>query len=62
MANFGFFNYGTTIKGRLHYPISNTDGCQTFTDENFVEEHMKNSQEHGHQPIILVDRGNCHFV
>ena len=62
MANFGFFNYGTTIKGRLHYPISNTDGCEPFTIENFVEEHLEDGEEHGHKPIIMVERGTCHFV
>ena len=62
MANFGFFNYGTTIKGRLHNPVSNTDGCVPFTIENFVEEHFEQSKRHGHRPIIMVDRGTCHFV
>ena len=62
MANFGFFNYGTTIKGRLHYPIRNMDGCEPFTDEDFVEEHLENSERHGHRPIVMVERGTCHFV
>jgi len=62
MANFGYYNYGTTIRGRLHYPISNTDGCKPFEKHNFVEQHLENSHHHGHKPIIMVDRGHCHFV
>jgi len=23
LGNFGHFNYGTTLKGRLHYPLQN---------------------------------------
>ena len=62
MANFGFFNYGTTLKGRIHYPIANQNACEPFTDADFVEEHLEQRGQHGHRPIIMVDRGTCHFV
>ena len=62
MANFGYYNYGTTIKGRLHYPIKNKDGCEPFVDEHFVEEHLVDRRKHGYRPILMVDRGKCHFV
>ena len=62
MANFGIFNYGTTIKGRLHYPIKNTLGCEAFNYEHFVGEHLDSAEEQGLAPIIMVDRGECHFV
>jgi hypothetical protein len=66
MANFGYYNYGTTIRGRLHYPIDNKDGCQPFEKHHFVEQHIEEGMNHGfkrgHKPIIMVDRGQCHFV
>ena len=62
LGNFGHFNYGTTIKGRLHYPLANQDGCREFKDEDFNQEHLKEGQEQKHQPFIMVDRGNCHFT
>ena len=27
MGNFGHYNKRSTMRGRLHYPVSNTDGC-----------------------------------
>ena len=30
LGNFGHFNYGTTMRGRLHYPTQNMDGCKPF--------------------------------
>ena len=27
LANFGEWYYGTTIQGRLQYPLTNQDGC-----------------------------------
>ena len=62
LGNFGHFNYGTTMRGRLHYPIQNTDGCLPFQDAHVKGEHLKEGKQHNHQSIILVDRGNCHFV
>ena len=62
MANFGIYNYGTEIQGRLAYPIQNTDGCNPFSEYDFVLEHLDDREKSGLRPIIMVDRGNCHFV
>jgi hypothetical protein len=62
LGNFGHFNYGTTMRGRLHYPTQNSDGCQPFKEEHFNGEHLAEGRKQRHAPIILVDRGNCHFV
>jgi len=35
LANFGVWEYGTTIQGKVLFPISNLDGCQEFKDEDF---------------------------
>lgn len=35
LGNFGHFAYGSTVKGRVHYPIDNIDGCSPFKDEHF---------------------------
>ena len=62
LGNFGHFNYGTTSKGRLHYPISNTDGCRPFKESDFNAEHLLEGKQQKLGSIILVDRGSCHFV
>ena len=62
MANFGIYNYGTEVQGRLGYPIENTDGCEAFNDYQFILEHLNDRSKNGLRPIIMVDRGNCHFV
>jgi len=54
--------------GRLYYNESNADGCQkdgTFIDEDFdINEEESDEHRHGHKlsPIVIVDRGACHFV
>lgn len=42
--------------------MTNKDGCKPFTDEDFFEEHLSERSKQGHRPIIMVSRGNCHFV
>lgn len=62
LGNFGHINYGTTIKGRVHYPLENKDGCLPFNAAHFNGEHLKEGKAQKHLPIIMVDRGQCHFV
>ncbi len=38
LGNFGHINYGTTIIGRIHYPVNNTDGCREFTEKDFTND------------------------
>jgi hypothetical protein len=53
---------GQTLRGRVHYPLSNKDGCMEFQELDFVSDHLKEASLDGHKPIIMVERGNCHFV
>jgi hypothetical protein len=64
LGNFGHFDYGTTIKGRVNYPLTNTDGCEPFVADDFEFDIINHEQynNRGHSPIIMVNRGNCHFV
>lgn len=62
LGNFGHFVYGSSIKGQVHYPIDNKDGCLPFKADHFNQEHLKQTRERKHNTIIMVDRGNCHFV
>jgi hypothetical protein len=62
MGNFGDIEYGTTIRGRVHYPIENQEGCSKFKPEHFDGEHLRQAAEDGHAPVIMVDRGTCKFV
>ena len=62
MGNFGEFEYGNKLVGRLHYPIKNRDACLPFKNDDFDEEDMREAKRDGHRSIIMVDRGKCHFV
>ena len=35
LGNFGEFEYGNLLVGRVHYPKENQDGCLPFKDEHF---------------------------
>lgn len=48
--------------GRLFYPIDNQDGCRPFTGKDFDEEWHRAEFDGMMTVIIMVDRGNCHFV
>ena len=48
--------------GRIHYPLTNQDGCQPFGTKDFNTIHLAEGASENHRPIIMVDRGNCHFV
>ncbi len=48
LGNFGDFQYGVTLKGRVHYPITNQDGCREFTENDFNGEHLKEASIDGH--------------
>ena len=46
-------------------PLENRDGCLPFTEDMFDESGHKALYQDEiaiELPVILVDRGNCHFV
>ena len=63
VGNFGHIDYGTSVMGLLHYPVNNTNGCLPFEDNQFnTTISQLHAKDHSHKPIIMVDRGQCHFV
>ena len=62
LGNFGEFEYDNLLVGRMHYPKKNRDGCQPFSESDFNEQDLREASLDGHRPIIMVDRGTCHFV
>ena len=62
LANFGFYDKHGVFRGRVHYPIKNQDGCRRFEEKDFDHNHLKEGSFDGHMLVIMVDRGNCHFV
>ena len=65
LANFGDFDYGTTLIGRIHYPNlrDNANGCKELSSSDFATLGLKNEIDHNAQSkIIMLDRGTCHFV
>lgn len=62
LGNYGVFPYATVLRGRLHYPLNNTDGCRPFTTDDFNGTHLADGKKHNHHPIIMVDRGTCRFT
>lgn len=61
LGNFGHIVYGSTIMGRLHYPINNRYGCNEFNVSDFKNDFLYD-EESDLSPIVLVDRGECTFV
>jgi len=58
-GNFGHIPYGQSIIGRLYYNPENPEGCDrngTYTDE------FHQIDQDSHQPIFMVERGDCNFV
>lgn len=37
MANFGHIDYGSSILGQVFVPLTNKEGCETFTKSMFDE-------------------------
>jgi hypothetical protein len=62
LGNFGHISYGQTVMGRLYYPTSNQDACEPFSAADF-NKHWDDAEADGSlSSIVIVDRGNCHFV
>lgn len=67
-ANFGFNPYGYTISGLLHYAPNNEvadlacklEELQKAVD--FSPPDSLNKNQYDHVPILMIDRGDCHFV
>ena len=62
LGDFGTFDKQGVFQGRVHYPLTNQDGCNPFNETDFDDSHLKEASFDGHKNIIMVDRGNCHFV
>lgn len=61
LGNFGHIMYGSSILGRVYYPLNNTDGCRPYRNEDFPASFFAD-EESDLNPIIMADRGNCTFV
>lgn len=61
LGNFGHIMYGSSILGRVYYPLNNTDGCRPYRNEDFPPSFFAD-EESDLNPIIMADRGNCSFV
>ena len=62
LGGFGTFEKDGVFQGRVHYPFTNQDGCNPFNETDFEQNHLKEASFDGHRNVIMVDRGNCHFV
>lgn len=62
LGGFGHYDKHGVFQGRVHYPLKNQDGCNPFKESDFDDGHLKEASFDGHKSIIMVDRGNCHFV
>ena len=61
LGNFGHIMYGSSILGRVYFPLNNTDGCRPYRNEDFPSSFFAD-EESDLNPIIMADRGNCSFV
>ena len=42
--------------------MKNRDACRPFKDDDFYYEHINERDRVGSKPVLLVERGTCHFV
>ena len=61
LGNFGHVVYGSSVLGRVFYPLNNTDACREYVREDLPEEFFT-EEESDLTPLIIADRGNCSFV
>ena len=47
--------------GRLHYPSTNTNGCQQFSKKDFTGDYLFDDDT-DLTPIVMIERGGCTFV
>jgi hypothetical protein len=47
--------------GRVHYPLTNRNGCTEFKESDFTSDFFVDEKS-DMNPIIIVDRGVCNFV
>lgn len=55
LGNYGQIPYGHTIVGRLHYPVSNRDGCSPLHRDDF-------SLDIYITRFVIFDHGGCSNV
>jgi hypothetical protein len=61
MGNFGHVLYGSSVLGRVFYPLNNTDACREFVREDFSNDFFV-EEESDLTPLIIAERGGCSFV
>ena len=61
LGNYGHIAYGNTIVGRLHYPVSNRNGCSRFNKEDFSNDYLFDEKT-DMTPLVLLDHGECSYV
>lgn len=61
-ATFGFNPYGYTLTGRVFYDPTNKEKDLACDYEKIKDIVTEKTNKIDHAPIIMVDRGNCHFV
>ena len=68
-ATFGFNPYGYTLSGNLYYAGNNKTADLACNLEELAiaiqikkDNNNNNKNDYSHLPIVMVDRGSCHFV
>ena len=58
LGHFGHIEYGSNFNGRLHYPVSNRNGCSVFVASDFQNDQLFD-EDTDMTPILLVEHGGC---
>lgn len=58
MGHFGHIPYGLNFEGKLHWPVSNQDGCRNYTQADHKNDSMVSGGDDLY-PVILIDHGGC---
>jgi len=61
LGNYGHINYGGSVYGKLHLPLSNLDGCKPFEKSMFDNDQLFD-EPNDRRPIALLDHGGCTHV
>lgn len=57
LANFGRFQYGTSITAQAYYPVIDTTACEDMT----AEAALTHDSKLGHNGFVIVEAGGCSY-
>lgn len=57
LANFGRFQFGTSISAPIYYPLIHTKACESMVEEA----ELATENKLGYNGFVIVDAGDCSY-